>query len=73
MIGKYIADFCCYKYKLVIEIDGGQHNQPENANKDIERGKYLNKLGYKVLRIWNNEINNNLEGVAERILDMLKT
>lgn len=73
VIGKFIADFCCYKNKLIIEIDGGQHNQPENVVKDIAREKYLNNLGYKVFRVWNNEINDNLEGVAEKILDILET
>ena len=64
-IGKYIVDFVCLKEKIIIELDGGQHNIPENIQKDKERTAYLNSLGFRVLRIWNNEITENFEGVVE--------
>lgn len=72
VIDKYIVDFCCYKHRLIIELDGGQHNELINLTKDLEREKFIKKLGYRILRVWNNEIDNNLEGVAEQILTLLK-
>ena len=71
-IYKYIVDFCCEEKKLVIEIDGGQHNESENIEKDIERTKIINAEGYKVIRFWNNEINENIEGVYLKLLEELK-
>ncbi len=73
VIDKYIVDFCCYKHRLIIELDGGQHNELLNKAKDLKREQYLKILGYTVLRIWNHELSDNLEGVAERILALLKT
>jgi very-short-patch-repair endonuclease len=60
-IGNYIVDFVCYEKKLIVELDGSQHN--EFSEKDIPRTKALEKEGYKVLRFWNNEVINNIEGV----------
>ena len=68
-IGHYVVDFCCLEKRLVIEIDGGQHNEDENIKKDLERDKYLKGQGYKVLRFWNNEVAENLDGVIEKILE----
>lgn len=62
-IGKYIVDFLCKDIKLIIEIDGGQHNTPENILTDAQRTPFLQSKGYKVIRFWNNEIDNNIEGV----------
>jgi len=65
-IGAYIADFCCVKKKLVIEVDGGQHL--EQAEYDAERTKFLEAQGYRVIRFWNNEVMNDIEGVIRAIL-----
>ena len=70
-IGDYIADFCCVKAKLVIELDGGQHNMAKEIDYDRRRDKFIKNSGYRVLRIWNNDIDNNLEGVGEKIYQML--
>ena len=67
-IGDYIVDFLCPSNKLIIELDGGQHNERENINADIERTNFLIGHGYKVIRFWNNDIRNNIEGVCEIIL-----
>lgn len=67
-IGNYIADFICRTKKIIIEIDGGQHNTKNNIEYDIKRTEFLNSLGYKVLRFWNNEIDDNIEWVLEEIL-----
>ncbi|OGZ33457.1 MAG: hypothetical protein A2174_01395 [Candidatus Portnoybacteria bacterium RBG_13_41_18] len=68
-IGKYIVDFYCPQKRLIIEIDGSQHIDSEY---DKERDKYLENLGFRVLRFWDNEINNNLEGVLLKIMENLQ-
>ena len=62
-IGNYIVDFICRSKKIIIEIDGGQHNEPENIEYDKRRTQYLEEKGYKVIRFWNNDIDKNLLGV----------
>jgi len=64
IIGRYIVDFVCYEKKLVIEVDGGQHNQ---SRKDALRDKWLKTQGFKVIRFWNNDVLNNLDGVYQTI------
>ena len=61
---KYIADFVCLEKRLIIECDGGQHNQNFD---DIERNFYLESQNFRILRFWNNEILENLEGVLSVI------
>jgi very-short-patch-repair endonuclease len=67
----YIVDLCCVKAKLVIELDGGQHSTKENREYDNQRDQVLMKQGYSILRIGNNEVDSNLEGVGEKIYEML--
>lgn len=62
-VGKYIVDFVCIDKKIIIEIDGGLHNTPDKIKTDTSRTLYLESEGYKVIRFWNNEIDNNFEGV----------
>lgn len=66
-IGNYIVDFLCPEKKLIIELDGGQHNENRNIIYDNERTKYLNNLGYKVIRFWDNDIFKNMNDVLESI------
>lgn len=66
-LGKYIVDFISREHKLIIEIDGGHHNDNLERYKDEVRTKYLESQGYKVIRFWNNEVSENLEGVLEII------
>lgn len=70
-IGIYITDFLSHTAKLVIELDGGQHNEESQCSKDAERDEWFEGQGYKVLRFWNNEVGNNLEVVLEAILQAL--
>jgi very-short-patch-repair endonuclease len=69
-IGPYIVDFCCLEKWLVIELDGGQHNKDENIKKDEERDCALSSIGYTMLRIWNNELTENIDGVFETISNL---
>ena len=66
-IGKYIVDFVCREKKIIIKIDGGQHNTPDNILADEQRTKYLEAKGYKVIRFWNNEIIKNIDGVYQKL------
>ena len=61
--------FCCHESRLIVELDGGQH--AENAAKDLARTQELEALGFHVLRFWNNEVFENIEGVLERIRENL--
>ncbi|MGW8185234.1 MAG: endonuclease domain-containing protein [Candidatus Moraniibacteriota bacterium] len=69
--GNYVVDFYCKERLLIIEIDGWQHGDEFSGEKEKERTKYLKSKGFKVLRFWNNEINNNLESVILRIGEYL--
>lgn len=66
-IDKYITDFVCFEKKIIIELDGGQHNSSLGIQKDRSRDLFFTNNGYKVIRIWNNEINQNIEGVIRKI------
>jgi len=67
---KYIADFVCLEKHLIIELDGSQHLESFN---DTQRTFYLNDIGFDVIRFWNNEVNNNIEGCYKVILEELNT
>ena len=67
-IDNYIADFVCFECKLIVELDGGQHNTEENIEYDKKRTQYFESQGFQVLRFWDNEIFENIEGVLETIL-----
>ena len=66
-IGKYIADFACYYCKLVVELDGGQHTESQKLISDQERTNELQKRGFRVIRFWNADVFENLEGVVDMI------
>jgi very-short-patch-repair endonuclease len=66
-IGPYFADFACHTRRLVIELDGGQHNFGEQAKRDVERDAYFRENGYRMLRFWNNDVLSNVHGVLEVI------
>ena len=69
-IGTYVTDFCSPNVKLVIELDGSQHLEQEQY--DEERTKYLETQGYKVIRFWNNDVMNSLDGVILTIMNSLE-
>ena len=67
VLGKYIADFYSAQAKLVIELDGSQHYEKDNVEKDAERTAFLEGYGLRVIRILNNEVSRNFRGVCEHI------
>ena len=67
-ISSFVVDFCCIEKKLIIELDGGHHNEELNIASDDQRQRFLESLGYKVLRFWNNDVDGNLEGIVQIIL-----
>ena len=69
-IGNYIVDFCAPRKKLIIELDGSQHLEQQEYDK--ERTKYLESKGYRVIRFWNNDVMNNLESVLTAIWEALQ-
>jgi len=71
-IGPYIVDFVSFEKKLVIEIDGAQHNKDEMIKKDNTRTVRLRRDGFRVLRFWDNEVLLNIDGVLERIRQALR-
>ena len=71
LIGKYIVDFLCLEKKLIIELDGWQHKEENQKKYDLERTQYLRNQGFKVVRFWNNDVNENLEGVFLKIEEFL--
>lgn len=70
-IERFVLDFYCCETKLAIELDGGQHNEPDTKARDLERTDFLASQGIQVLRFWNNEVFINLEGVLQKIYDVL--
>ena len=63
--GPYIADFCCHSARLILEVDGGQH--ADAIDYDLARTQFLEAQGYRIIRFWNNEVHENIEGVVVAI------
>ncbi len=70
-IGAYILDFVSFEKRLIIEVDGGQHSQ--QVDYDAERTTWLEAQGYRVLRFWNNQVLEEVEGVKAVILKVLES
>ena len=66
-IGPYVADFACMAARLVIELDGSQHNTDANRLKDERRTRWLESEGFRVIRFWNNDLVHNMDGVLETV------
>ena len=70
-LGRYIVDFASHRARLVVEVDGGQH--AERTAQDMERTRFIESHGYRVLRYWNNDVLANINGVLEDILSAITT
>ena len=72
VLGKYIADFYSSEAKLVIELDGSQHYEPDNTKNDLARTAFFENYGLTVIRIPNNEVRRNFRGVCAYIDTVVK-
>ena len=68
-IGNYVADFVCFERALIIELDGGQH--AIDLESDKQRDYWLRSEGFEVVRFWNTDVFENIEGVVESIRNRL--
>ena len=68
-IGRYYVDFVCREQRLIIEVDGGQH---ADSPADEIRDAYLATLGYRIFRVWNNDVLANIEGVLQTLISALE-
>ena len=66
-IGRYVADFACLRARLLIELDGPSHSDQTTAAKDRRRTEWLEREGYRILRFWNQEVYDNMDGVLDTI------
>ena len=72
IIADYIVDFLCHEGGVIIEVDGGYHSEPRQAEDDELRTQRLEQLGFHVLRFSNEEILENIEDVENRILEFIE-
>src|SRR2546423_10270726 len=69
----HIVDFVCLKHRLIVEVDGGQHNFNAHAKRDVKRDNHFASQGFRALRFWNHDVDRNLDGVLETIAAALRT
>lgn len=67
-VGAYVVDFCCPSVKLVVEVDGETHLGQAAERLDADRQRAIEAVGFRVLRVFNTDVYNNIEGVLEQIL-----
>ena len=70
-IGRYILDFVALEQKLVVEVDGGQHDRDPAKTTDRKRTQWLQSKGYRVVRFWDNDVLTNIDGVAAAVRQLL--
>jgi very-short-patch-repair endonuclease len=66
-VGPYIADFACIASRLIVEVDGATHSTPEELAHDARRTRYLEDLGWTVIRVSNSDVYENMDGVWRAI------
>src|SRR6266700_20777 len=64
-IGRYVVDFCCLERRVIIELDGGQHQ--DQADYDEKRTQFLETKGFRVIRVWDNEVFQQTDAMVEKI------
>jgi very-short-patch-repair endonuclease len=72
-LGRFILDFVCLERRVVVEVDGGQHSEPEQAKYDAERTEWLAENGFRVLRFWDDEVLKQIDEVKAAIGQALRT
>lgn len=70
-VGPYVADFACVKAQLIVEVDGATHSSLREQTHDRDRTAYLESQGWQVLRVWNTDVYDNLNGVMDAVLAAL--
>jgi ring-1,2-phenylacetyl-CoA epoxidase subunit PaaD len=70
-IDRYIVDFACLSKRFIVEVDGGTHSTGEEVARDARRERYLRDQGFHILRVWNSEVRENIDGVMDAIVDAL--
>jgi very-short-patch-repair endonuclease len=66
-LGNYIVDFVCLDRRVIVELDGGQHNETSHRAYDVRRDDWLRREGFEVLRFWNSDVFQEWETLAERV------
>ena len=72
-IDEYLVDFICIQSNLIVEVDGSQHSEERNQVYDSKRTVWLEQQGFRVLRFWDNDVLNNIEGVAGQIFEVINS
>ncbi len=67
-VAGYIADFACPEFKLIVEVDGTQHADETVQQADANRTEMLERLGWTVLRFWNDDVLKDIDGVCNHIV-----
>jgi very-short-patch-repair endonuclease len=71
-LGDYIGDFVCLSARLIVEVDGDTHGNDERERLDAKRTESLERTGYEVIRFWNDDVFNNMDGILETIWSALQ-
>ena len=68
----YVLDFLCKSHKVIVEVDGSQHNEAGGLARDASRDAHFRNKGYRVLRLWNADINRDPDAAAETVLAVMR-
>jgi very-short-patch-repair endonuclease len=72
-IDHFIVDFACLSRRLIVEVDGGTHSTDREVARDARRERHLKDQGFRILRVWNADVRENMEGVMDTIVGALDT
>jgi len=71
-IKNFVVDFACYHPRVIVEVDGSQHSTIHHERRDATRDATLAADGFRIVRVWNNDVDENIDGLFDRILHELK-
>ena len=72
-IDHFIVDFACLSRRLIVEVDGGTHSTDREVAREARRERYLKDQGFRILRVWNADVRENMEGAMDTIVAVLDT